>query len=385
MSSILFLSSLALAQEVEFHPELQVRPRFEVDSVRGSDVSGELVSFVNMRSRLGVGLSHEDLAVRVVVSDVRYMGEATDSRRSFSANGLDVRIATATWSPGPLQLTVGRMEEPLLNQRLLAINAWRPEGRVFDGVRALWRQDAVTVDVRAHLLDEGDTVELDVTEQATPGGMDSLLGVASFQYRTDPISVAPNVLVQSAPDLFRTTMGVLTRGAAGTLDYSVEGYYQLGEADDAALAAGMVGAEFGLTPIDSLRLALATDVLSGDDDLTDDRSTAFNPLYGANHKYYGLIDMALFYTAGPRDGQGLVDTVFRSQWTSGATTLRWDQHLFLAPVPADGTILAVEPDLQIRQRVTDGLAVSGGTNLWFPLEAETSFEFMTWLQFDARL
>ena len=80
------------------------------------------------------------------------------------------------------------------------------------------------MDVRAHLLDEGDTVELDVTDQATPGGMDSLLGVASFQYRTDPISVAPNVLVQPAPDLFRTTMGVLTRGAAGTLDYSVEGY-----------------------------------------------------------------------------------------------------------------------------------------------------------------
>ena len=147
----------------------------------------------------------------------------------------------------------------------------------------------------------------------------------------------------------------------------------------------MVGGEVGVRPADSLRFAVRTDVLSGDDDPADDRATAFNTVYGANHKFYGHMDMAMFLAGGFRDGQGLVDSVLRGRWSSGPTSILVDQHLFLLPVPSDEALLAVEPNLQLRQKLTEGLVLQLGTNMWFPLQEAGATEFMTWMQIDARM
>jgi hypothetical protein len=380
----LLCSAFSFAQDVQLTPEAQVRPRLEVDSVRGAGSDVDPVAFVSMRSRLGATLSHEDVAIRVVVSDVRYFGEATDTRRSFSANGLDVRIATATWSPNNWRLTVGRMEEPLLNQRLLATANWRPEGRVFDGGRIRWSEDAWTVEARGHLIDEGDDVQLDVTDQAVPDGRDTWLGTFYVQFRSDPLRIAPQSLFQSGPNLVRSTNGVLMTGGVAAVDYSLEGYHQSGTVDDATISAAMAGAEVGLSPMAPLRLALAYDVLTGDPDLTDDRATAFNTLYSANHKYYGHADMAVFYVGGFKDGQGLQDAIFRARYDIGSTRFLANQHLFLATVPTDEALLAYETDLQVQQSIADGLDGALGANFWLSAN-DTPDEYMLWLQLNAHL
>jgi hypothetical protein len=389
MLLLLLGPALANPSPVTFVPEAQVRPRIEADSGRDGVNDAGNVGFVTMRTRLGATLSRDDVAVRVVVQDVRFFGEEQHPRFDFSADGFDLRIGTLTWSPGDWSFEIGRMERGLYNERLLAIANWRQPGRSNDGARITWANGGWSLDVRGFLQNEGDSTDITAGDQVVPIGNDAGTALLTFGYADDAQSLHPLVFVDISTGLDSRTQRA-TPGFYGTLTrgnwfLEAEAYGQFGLENDVATTAAMVGLRGTWTASDATTLGLAYDLLSGDGDPTDDVDNAFMPLQGANHRYYGHVDMALFKVGGPNDGQGLQDVqLFGRQRLTDQVELRVDLHSFFFAAPDDEVFLAFEPDTELRVALADGLGWSNGVFLWLP-GGDAATEWMAYSMFDARL
>lgn len=389
MSTLCLLSALLTAPlwaaEPTFTPEGQLRPRWESDSGRDQDPSIGVVSYVSMRTRLGGTLALDGVTGRVVLSDVRVLGSEAHTRRDFDAEGLDVRVAVLGWQRGPLSLEVGRLEEGLHEERLLAIANWRQAGRIFDGIRGVWRRDRWMIEGRALLTREGDLVDLGTTDQGVPNTDDEGLFVLTGGLDAEASRLLPVAIVDydGADELVRATAGVWSRTTRGPISVRAEGYLQVGTSSDAELRAGMLGVRTTWSPDVTGRPVLGLDyaLLSANDN-NPGRDTTFRTLYGANHKYYGNIDIAMFQIGGQADGQGLHDLQLLLQMSPAeALKLKLDLHGMWAADTGDR--LAIEPDTQLQIRLAEPLKFVIGSNLWLP-PAAGEREWMLWSMLDAR-
>ncbi len=377
------------ASPVEVTPEAQVRPRFEADTGRDGVDGAGTVGYVTMRSRLGATISRDDVAVRVVLQDVRFFGEELHPRRDFSGEGIDLRIGTLTWSPGDWEFEIGRMERGLYNERLLAIANWRQPGRSNDGARIAFARDGWSAEARGLLIREGDSTDLSTTDQVVPIANDRGLALLTFGYADDTRSIHPLVFVDIDTDLtqrtHRATPGVYATLTRGPIHLEAEAYAQLGLVADVATTAGMLGLRGTWAATERANLGLGYDLLSGDGDPLDEVNNSFDPLQGANHRYYGHVDMAVFRVGGPGDDQGLQDVIVQGAWAAtDRLQLRADLHTFFLAAPTNAAFLAVEPDIEVRATLADGLTWTNGANLWFP-GGDAATEWMIFSMFDARL
>jgi hypothetical protein len=381
---------IALAEDnvAVFSPELQLRPRLEADSGRDGVPEAGDVSFITMRSRLGATLSNRDVAGRIVISDVRAFGEELHTRRDFDADGLDVRIASLTWNVGDAFVEVGRMERGLHAERLMAIANWRQPGRSFDGLRVGWGSGDWVVEGRALLLSERDQLDFATTDQVLPGGKDGGLLLFSGGYEQANGLLQPVLMVERDGDaeLTRVTSGLFTEGARGTVHARFETYLQLGRRVGDSVSAGMVAARLWYAPASKRgTLGAAYDLLSGDADAADGAQHSFDAPYGANHRYYGHLDMLTFVEGAWKDGQGLHDAQVFGTWSPNKRlTASLDLHTFLAVVPLDGALLAIEPDFAVNVGLAEGLGWSNGVNLWLDPTPEGT-EWMAYSMLDLRL
>lgn len=385
----------ALAQAVNqanlnFAPEVQIRPRWEADSGRDGDPDAGDVSYVSMRARLGGTLSYGDASGRVVISDVRMFGTEDDTRRDFSAEGLDVRIATLRYSPGPLTLVVGRMETSLLNERLLAKANWRQPGRSFDGAYLQFQAGHFILESWGLIISEGDVATFDSSDQVVPQGEDASFTALSPGYRWKRALLRPLVIYDVAgdSDLQRVTYGARGQALLGPVELAMEAYGQGGQSGNETLAGAMAHASATYRP--AVRydptFALWYDWLRGDDDPDDGRLTTFNTLYGANHKFYGNIDMAVFQLGGFQDAFGLQDAAFKANISPrDRLKLGLDLHAFFAAQPSNKSLLAIEPDASFSIALQPGLSLTGGVNLWLPPSGPEAREWMSWLALDLKL
>lgn len=367
---------LSAAMAAEFTPEIQLRPRWEADTGRDGAVGTGNVSYVTMRSRLGGSLSLGDVIGRVVFADVRVFGEEAHTRRDFSADGFDMPIGTLTWAPGEAALTVGRMQIPLANQRLLAIAGWRQPGRSFDGARLTWARGALHVDARALLISEGDATDFAAGDQVIPAEDDEQLFVLS----AGGADLTVLGLHQRGGSQTQTTAGALYDAPLTEAVYlTAEAYAQLRTQDTELAAMAAVTGWYQQGPA---RLGLQHEWLSG---AHPDGLAAFDTVYGANHRYYGNIDVAVFQVGGAGDGQGLHAPAALLRLTPrDGLDIGLDARAFFADVPLDGAFLAVEPDLFVAATLAEGLTASGGVNVWLPPGLDAR-EVMGWAMLDLHL
>jgi len=368
-----------VATAAELVPEAQLRPRWEADTGRDSAPSAGGVSYATMRSRLGGTLSAGPVAARVVFADVRVFGEEAHTRQDFSADGMDMPIGTLTWSPGSVAVTVGRMQTSLLNERLLAIANWRQPGRSFDGVRLTLDRPALTLDARALLIAEGDTHDFAATDQVTPGEDDQQLFLLAATR-----GALSAVAVHQRGTGAQSTAGLLYDGApTSALSVTAEAYAQLRTEDAGAELAAMAAVE-GLCALPvawAPQVGMQLEWLSGE----GAGLSTFDTIYGANHRYYGHIDMINFVEGGNADGQGLVAPAALLRLAPREDlSVSLDLHAFFAAQPLDDPFLAVEPDLAARAVLAEGLSAVWGVNAWLPADPAAR-EVMGWAMLDLRL
>lgn len=214
----------------------------------------------------------------------------------------------------PLLLKVGRQELLYGDERFIGIGDWSNVGRSFDAVELRFENETFWVDAfggrQVLPYDERFNVANDYdwfsgiyasTRKLVPWQETQLYFLARNVGAQAPNAITPGF--PGTPTTARDVYTIGTRwkslpGKLGAWDYTAEiagqfgGVVQSGVRRDLqALAAdatfGYMWAKVFGTP----RLGLGYTYASGDSDSTDDKAETFEPLFGTNHKFYGVMDL----------------------------------------------------------------------------------------------
>ncbi|MBV6644884.1 MAG: alginate export family protein [Cyclobacteriaceae bacterium] len=134
-----------------------------------------------------------------------------------------------------------------------------------------------------------------------------------------------------APDSsthFSHTAGLISKNQLGGVNLTTEFYYQFGKDGNgndlsAYLASINLGFKLGKNGLD-----LGADYLTGTD-AGSSKNNSFTPLYGTNHKFYGLMDY--FFVGNSNANSGLIDIYAKLKLKTGnRSALLIHAHEFLA-------------------------------------------------------
>ncbi len=362
---LLATATAATAQELTFGGEL--RPRFELRDLVGTEASTNEFTSMRTRASLGVALDRQ-VSAFVQLQDVRVFGEETSTLTDFSANGLDLHQGWVELGDGltaPLSVRVGRQEAAYGGQRLVGAVNWAQQARSFDGARVRYRpSEMMVVDGLAFRISDASASGTGIDE--------TLYGLYSTVEAAGSVDVYGLLSDWSEPagDRRVYTLGGRWVSASGPLAWRVEGAYQGGSTGgstasalgfDRDIAAYMLGGRVGTT-VDRLGLTLWYDYLSGDDTPNDNTIRVFDTLFATNHKFYGFMDFFLNIPVHTNQ-RGLQDLALKATYdlTEGHT-LAADLHAFMLAEDAgyESGRIGEELDLTYRWAYTPGVSITGG-------------------------
>lgn len=269
------------------------------------------------RTRVGLGIERGALRAQVTLQDARAWGAGGAVPYGlfspFEAYG-EARTSSAR----PSYLRIGRQAVTWGEGRLLGVSDWHPIARALDAVRGRLALGAVDVEALAALLDQSQPASPAFGQRAFPGeatgtqlyglmlswGIDPLLKIELSTLARVARSANPNATNLSGDvgasrfDIARSNGETYTGdlrvfGETHSLNYGVEGAYQLGTArrfglDRAAWAAG-AHAAYTFDPIVwTPTLRVAGSLASGDDGRG--KYKQFDPLLSDVHTHYGAMD-----------------------------------------------------------------------------------------------
>lgn len=330
-ASLLALPASLLAQTTDRYPEFefdgQFRLRGEADG-RTVEQDADLVTL--SRIRVGATARLMDwIRVYAQVQDARAWGTEAGTLDG-DADQLDLHQGYVEFrGSGALAARLGRQRMPLADERLVGAVEWSNVGRIFDGVRVLGQDAGVNWTVFWYNVAERDAVlPVGPDPQLNEGLNDDgwLLGGFAAREFGDVTSELTLLHDRDAATDESWTANLRVLGDYRRVSYEAAAAYQFGPDRSAWFASARLE-----LPMDRGGLAAQLDYLSGDDDLADGETKAFNTLYATNHKFYGYMD---YFLALPAQlaGAGLVDLILRGRLeTSANTVLRADLHRFFTP------------------------------------------------------
>ncbi|MGZ8413200.1 MAG: alginate export family protein [Gemmatirosa sp.] len=349
----------------------EVRTRSELDRRPGASPTD---GFTALRSRL---------AARATLGGGMRLVVGVQGNRVLAAEGapgegdaIDLYEgyleAAGAWRGAQVAVRAGRQELGIGNERLIGRRNWSVERFSFDGVRLLmgpsdakraasaWSATAFAITPAVHA-------------QGAPLVPDHRIGglhaVRPFGVATAEATLVHDrgLTARGRAITGRTTLaGRLRSARVPGVALDVEGAVQTGAQRAAAgphetIRAWMLGARVATAARPGRRATagLGLDVMSGDAPASPTRDGAFDTLYGSNHGFYGLSDVAAGNPASTLRGRGLVDafattTLSATRWLS----LRTDVHR-MTPARGGG-VLGWELDVVPSVRVRPGLNVEGG-------------------------
>jgi len=369
----------------------QIRQRSEID-MRDFNSDTRYESFTGLRSRLGaLFMPADDFSAFFQVQDSRFIGTETSTLTDGSADNFDLRQA---WFHAknvfdlPVDAKLGRMEVNYGPQRIIGAVGWHPIGRSFDGAIFTIKGEGKSVDLFSFK-------EVETLEDEDAGDRNVLGAYGKFK-AGESHSVQPFVIWQlSNPDSFisRYTAGLYINGKPGNFRHELEFAYQAGTLGNLDVAAYMFAVNLGYVFSDLTNtpmISVGVDYLSGDDDLTDDETKAFDTLYGTNHKYYGFMDYFLNIPVNT-GRRGLVDIHLRSSIKlNDRTSLALALHNFSSAEDftlsnnVTETSFGNEIDLTLKHKYNKQLGIAIGAAAFAPGEVFEAFrgeDLSTWFYF----
>jgi len=388
LTALLMLSSSLFAQEVQYDVQMRYRSEFakNVASFQNTAFTNTIAGngFNLLRSRLGVSFTgSNNVSAFFQFQDARSFGEET-STMDASAGSFDLHqgfIHVDNLIRDGMSLKVGRTEIALGNERLVGAGDWSNTGRVFDGGLLKKADDKFSYSVFAVRVDENTpTRDFDPDEDFygffgsyRNSEKRTFNGFAFLNYNNDKLTVGTD---KNKSKLFRITTGFDYNASVSFFDYEVEAAYQYGNQMKGLttkrdnIGAYMLGLRFkyNIQHEKNSFVGLGFDLLSGDDDATDDEFNAFNTLYATNHKYYGYMD---YFTDIPAatSNLGLRDIILRvGTTTRDKITVMAEWHYFSTDKKnaSDHTCLGNELDLTIKYNYREDLGIQLGCSVFMP-------------------
>jgi hypothetical protein len=387
-----------------FKPKAQVWHRFEAFN-RDFNSNTAVNTFNLARTRLSMQIvPTKDIEAFIQLQDSRVWGEESNTLFDGDADRFDLHqgyIKIKDFFQAPIDVKLGRQIVNYGVQRLVGGVEWHFIGRALDGAIVDLHQDKWWIDGFAFQVSDslypGDY--RDMFFWGTYAGLklheNHKQEIFAMWQRKQPSSV-----------LNRGTAGWFLEGNFGPIKYQSDAAYQFGNITPAGemgnpvstVEAWMFTLNLGYVPAGvswKPEIYVAADVLSGDDDATDDKWKVFDTLYGTNHKFYGFMDYFLNIPLNTYGG-GLVDTWGRFKCTPlKKTSLMLDGHYFQAQQNvslSDDTVskkFGTEVDFTLMHKYTTNLTFFLGAS-WFGPDAifkdkkgvDSSTWFYAWTVFN---
>lgn len=302
----------------------QVRLRYEVKDNAGSFANRDFISdgqdnsndFLMLRTKLHLGYTP--------ASWVNFFVEGRDSRGwwdkrepSPDDDSFDLHqafIALGNAKEFPFSLKVGRQEMAYGDERFVGVSDWSNIGRVFDAAKVRFENDSFWMDGFVGRVvipyDDHFNVSSDYdwlsgiyasTRELIPWQETQLFFLARNVGANATNAIAPGIpgTPSTARDIY--TIGGRIKSLPGKLngwDYSAEIAGQFGSVvqsgfrrDLEALAADVMAGYTWSKAWGTPRFGAGYTYASGDSNSTDNKYETFEPLFGTNHKLYGMMDL----------------------------------------------------------------------------------------------
>ncbi|MFN0152699.1 MAG: alginate export family protein [bacterium] len=367
---------------LDIHAE--IRHRWEIDGRAKFNEDASTTEFSLLRSRLSVGAQlPKKVSIFLEAQDARVWGEEASTTEGSSPRG-DMHqgyfLAEDLFAPG-VWAKVGRTELSVANERLLGAGEWSNTGRAFDAIVLGYKRPSYSVQFFESKLSEGvgntsrgkDYDFFGVFADVKAAPTHDVTAFLFYDHDKDTLSTGEDLVK-------RLTLGVNAHGSQSSIQYEADIAFQTGDVGASSLSASLFGGRLGYKIAHPYEPAIwvGLDVLSGDDDATDDEDKRFNTLFATNHKFYGAMD---FFLDIPKDtkGAGLTDFLIKGSikpmsWLT--TSLAYhnfkasEDLVMNAGTSAEETLSSFgnEIDLNAKIDCTENVAVQSGFGFFSPGE-----------------
>ncbi|MFD1550803.1 hypothetical protein DNU06_05620 [Putridiphycobacter roseus] len=386
--AILLLNNLSLFSQ-DFKLSAEIRPRFEARHGYKKLMSNnqKTASFVSQRTRLNFEFEQDKIAVKVTAQNVRVWGDVS----TLSAQDINGITMHETWAKYQFNemvaLKVGRQEIAYDDERIFGAVGWAQQARSHDA--ALVKLDFK----RKGKLDAGFAYNSNNENITDPGYFINQYQNMQFLWYQVPLAksfklsllVLNNGMQYSIDNVTRKTAYSQTMG--GRLVYkknkiaaNAAFYYQLGELPQTISTgtviqnAYYVAADIQYRPTSSFTFGGGIEILSGNDmSSTSSQNNAFNPYYGTNHKFNGLMDY--FYVGNHLNTVGLVDIYVPLTFKKDKLKISTTAHYFLTQnnyaikvidyLAILDPSLGTEIDLTVNYKLSNVFEISAGYSQFF--------------------
>ncbi|MGY6647367.1 alginate export family protein [Wenyingzhuangia sp. IMCC45574] len=337
-----------------FDMGLEYRPRTEYRrgyrSIPSNDDDGAFVTSHRARINMDFNLNNK-FKFHTTLQDIRIWGD-TDTR---DANGkaqfyefyVEPKISEE------ISVRVGRQRIKYDDQRLFAENNWRQAGGQHDAVRFIYNNnknldsDLILAYNQDNAQEFGTNYEIDWDFYR--GMITHFLHYninQSFSLTT--INVADEYTDPTTNDkkgYWKHTNGGRITYKKDAIDFTFSGYYQWGKIENGKQHnAYYLQPEIAVNVSNNYALKLGAQVLSGDGNSTDEKSTAFLAQYGAFHRHNGGMDFTQ-RTVRTNEHEGIFNPyLFQDIQLNNKLKLNWQSHLL-------GATTTLEVDTKKESRI----------------------------------
>lgn len=315
----------------QFTLDGEFRPRTEYRNGYGSIIpdAADAGYAISTRLRLNTTYEFESYQFYMSLQDVMVWGENRQLKPEDSNNSLSIFQAWAAIKLGKgFSTKLGRQTLVYDDQRILGAVGWAQQARSHDAALLKYKKGTFIMDLALAFNQDFSTTT------SNPSGFQSV-GTAYnttgfFSYKTmqylylkqkwdsfsasallmnngfQNFTVATNALVADGVSNL-LTLGTHLDYKKGSFAASFNGYLQTGERQNEVSVEGayLVGLDLSYKVSKNVTIGLGGEHISGDDTSTTNKTEAFFPLFGTNHKFNGFMDY--FYVGNHANSVGLTD------------------------------------------------------------------------------
>ena len=361
--------------ENTFYMSAQIRARGEYrhGALFPFDNGDKSAYFINNRARLSIGYGRSNLELKISAQHVGVWGQdpQIDKNGRMILNEAWAKMSTKNKK---FYAQLGRFALSYDDQRVLGGLDWNVAGRYHDALRLGFQANRHTIHVIAALNQNDESIS--GGDFYVSGGQPyKNMQTVWYQYQAGQTPFKVSVLAMNlgfeggdattkvAKNYYMQTLGTNLNYAYSGWTFSASGYYQSGKTkSNRNISAGLIAAEVGYKFNDTWSVNAGFDYLSGSE-TTDGVYTAFDPLYGTHHKFYGAMDY--FYASSFKNSltPGLTDSragvLFRPH---KIVNMSLHYHYFTTAVRVNELQkgLGSEIDYQINVNVMKDVSLSAG-------------------------
>lgn len=369
---LVLASTLTYAQlkiDAEIRPRAEYRHGFK--TLIADNESAAM--FVSQRTRLNTTYSIEKLNFYLSIQDVRVWGDVPQLNIA-DANGVGIHEAWAEiFLDSKFSLKLGRQEVVYDDSRIFGNVGWAQQARSHDMALLKYINDGYRIDLG--LAFNQSKEGLTGTTLTTPSTYKAMQYVWFHKDWSDFSGsfLFLNNGLQSVSGLkYSQTLGTHLKTKKDKLNFIANLYYQFGkDVANNSLNAYLLGLEGNYKLSAITNIGLGVELQSGNSyNTTPGDNNAFNPFYGTNHKFNGLMDY--FYVGNHLNSVGLLDIYAKAGFKlNSKSNLSATLHNFSAAADINDTVskqLGTELDIVYGYKFTKEIGVKAGYSHMFPSE-----------------